>query len=511
MVSVINFSDDFSSGLNEEWRKELPKETSAVIVKDPLQNGNKVLKFTLNRNDKVIHNGKRSELKLPYITPGSEYTYSFSLLLPKSYVADNDREIVSQWHSKPDSHLGESGPGQPPLSLATYKGNWMLYRAWDSKPVTLKKQPEGKETINLGRYETGTWTNWKFEIRWSHKNNGVIYVWQNDELVWSGEGPNTYNDQRGPNYKVGIYKPGWKSNPQRSQVNTRTLFVDDVTVKPGILGDSSGKNINDTPKRDNDVTVKPDISNDSSGKNVNNTSNRDIAVSNVPLNFFNKKLGTKLSADFSLSSVPKQGIDIEITATDIDKEREAKLFLNGKEIELPDGIIVSNSKFVSDILSVSKNKLVKGENRLTFQYADNLGGTTNGFKIEGIEIKEKDPLLNREQSSPSLSKQRLNFSGAKVGTKRTSVFNLSSIPDDATLQITATDIDAREEASLTINGRNLPLPSSIVKKNGRKRKGSIELDSDMLRIGSNRITFEFESNLNRSTRGFQIDDLSVVI
>ncbi|MEM1368315.1 MAG: polysaccharide lyase [Cyanobacteria bacterium P01_H01_bin.15] len=227
IAQQIGFKSSFENAL-EGWRRELCCDYSAELVNYPVREGTQSLKITLNRTDPDIHNSKRAELKLSPVPADSEYEYSFSIFLPHDYAHDQEREIVAQWHSSPDFSLGETRPGQPPLALHTENGSWRLHRAWDEKPVTLRKQPQGKQAINLGRYDTGQWTDWRVRVRWSHDSRGYIYIWKNKNLVWQHQGPSTYNDQLGPKFKIGIYKPGWKSRPQRSRVNQRVLYIDRI-------------------------------------------------------------------------------------------------------------------------------------------------------------------------------------------------------------------------------------------------------------------------------------------
>ncbi len=53
------------------------------------------------------------------------------------------------------------------------------------------------------------------------------------QKVLSAKGPNTYNDERMPYFKMGIYK-GWKAGMPVGSVTRRTLFHDEFRmVGPG--------------------------------------------------------------------------------------------------------------------------------------------------------------------------------------------------------------------------------------------------------------------------------------
>lgn len=228
--SAIIFVGNFESGFSE-WGKELCCTHSATIVTSPVRAGNQAIKFTLNKSDPDVASSKRAELKRGTVPANSEEWYGFSLFLPLNYIADPSFEIVAQWHEYPDKNLGETWR-TPPLSLMTYKGNFQLHRRWDPNPVTRDKPGSGGgiESVPIGPYKTGVWTDFVFHIKWSYKSDGLLEVWQNGNLVVRKAGPNTYNDQRGPYFKMGVYKPEWKSAPSKSNNTQRVIYFDEVRV-----------------------------------------------------------------------------------------------------------------------------------------------------------------------------------------------------------------------------------------------------------------------------------------
>lgn len=227
-VFIGNFESNFSG-----WKKELCCSHSAQIVSSPTRAGKQAVQITLKKSDPIIANSKRAELKLGTVPANSEKWYRFSIFLPFKYKKDPSFEIVTQWRSTPDKNLGEIGPGGPPLYLITASGNWKIRRNWDSKGITTRKNPEGKETINLGSYQTGVWTDFLFHVKWSHKSNGLLEVWKNDELVVRRTGPNTYNDKIGPYFKLGIYKPEWVKSPEKSNTTQRVIYFDEIRLDKG--------------------------------------------------------------------------------------------------------------------------------------------------------------------------------------------------------------------------------------------------------------------------------------
>ncbi|OWY64767.1 hypothetical protein B7486_45510 [cyanobacterium TDX16] len=223
---TLVFLSDFESGYSE-WGTEFHYEYSAQLVNSPVRAGKQAVKFLLKKEDTRIDGVKRAELRLGEVPPDSEIWYGFSVFLPSDYQQDPSSEIIAQWHDLPDKNLGETWKS-PALSLSTKDGRFILNRKWDSKRVTVV--PEGKETIDLGLYQTGKWTDFVFHVKWSSNSNGRLKVWQDGKLVVRRNGPNNYNDARGPYLKIGIYKGDWKNYPDKSTVSERELYYDEVRV-----------------------------------------------------------------------------------------------------------------------------------------------------------------------------------------------------------------------------------------------------------------------------------------
>ena len=223
------FQSDFESGL-EGWKQSDFDHPSSGIVPNPNQNdqisGNSA-KFVLEDPD------KREELSLEPVPYNSEITYNFRIFLPESYVNDPAPEILAQWHAVPDFDLGETWSRTGPvLALLTVDGKWTVGHQWDSREIIREQgqqghiEVEGSENYDLGDYQTGVWTDWTFHVRWSYEADGLVEVWQDNNLVVRETGPNAYNDQIGPYLKVGLYNKKW----QDSSLTQRELYYDDVEV-----------------------------------------------------------------------------------------------------------------------------------------------------------------------------------------------------------------------------------------------------------------------------------------
>jgi len=232
------FEDDFSNGYAKTWKKESANLSHSIqTTKAP--DGSDAIRFEVRRTDPNVALSKRSELRLSAVAAGSEQWYGFRVMLPQGWDRDpGSYEVVGQWHEVPDWNLGE-GWRSPPLGIYVRDGQWRVNNKWDAKPKTIGNTPEGKATLWAGAYETGKWANWVFHVKWSHKSDGILQVWKDGQLIVDKKGPNTYNDQVGPYFKIGVYKPDWKENPQASNTDKRVLYFDQVRIGDNNAGYSA--------------------------------------------------------------------------------------------------------------------------------------------------------------------------------------------------------------------------------------------------------------------------------
>lgn len=246
------FHSDFEDGFTG-WNTELCCDHSAEIVSSPKRAGDKAIKFTLKKDDPLVSNSKRAELKQDRIPANAERWYGFSVYLPSDYKSDPSYEIITQWHAQPDFDLGEDWRS-PPLSLLLTDGAISMHRRWDADRVTKNNKPGsrgGTETINLGAYKTGAWTDFVVHVKWSHQSDGLIEVWKDGTLVVRKTGPNTYNDEIGTFFKLGMYKPHWKHKPEASTTTQRVIYFDEVRI-----GDASA-NYQSVVPQSNSVAARP--------------------------------------------------------------------------------------------------------------------------------------------------------------------------------------------------------------------------------------------------------------
>ena len=188
------------------------------------------LRFELNQTDRLVANSKRAEIA--WHTERNtkiDRWFSFSIFLPADYQKDVASEILAQWHESPDAALGETWRTAP-ISLRSQNGYWRAAIQWSPEQVNTDRTVAGKKSFQIGKQKKGVWTSFVFHIRFSCNADGLLEIWKDGESVVNYTGPNYYNDKKGPFFKLGIYKPEWKSKTNKSTVTNRVVFYDDVII-----------------------------------------------------------------------------------------------------------------------------------------------------------------------------------------------------------------------------------------------------------------------------------------
>ncbi|PRX39829.1 polysaccharide lyase, partial [Salegentibacter salegens] len=121
---------------------------------------------------------------------------------------------------------GETTARSPSNAIIT--GNdrirWMI--RWDSTRIKQDNNSEGLHYIDLGKIPKNKWIDWVVHIKYSHTNTGILEVWMDDVKVIDRQNmPNSYNDEKYPYFKFGVYK--WKWGTAATQ---RVIYYDEVRI-----------------------------------------------------------------------------------------------------------------------------------------------------------------------------------------------------------------------------------------------------------------------------------------
>jgi hypothetical protein len=226
------FTEDFEGGALGNFTAS---GNSPVLTSSPVRSGRRAMKTTLNRLGSPI--SFRTEVTTG-IGPAnaqffSDTWYGLSVFLPSNYVTSPVWEIVFQWHAVSDTDV--VGGRNPPLSMHTENGKWMLSSVGDSRKQVNKANYESKDKFVFGSYagDLNRWTDWVFRIRWDYRkvgagNKGVLQAWKNGVLVVN-QAPFQigFNDRVGPYFKMGLYK-GWRDRVTPvDTVSQRVLYHDE--------------------------------------------------------------------------------------------------------------------------------------------------------------------------------------------------------------------------------------------------------------------------------------------
>jgi hypothetical protein len=158
----------------------------------------------------------------------SEFWYGFSNYFPKDYITDPTTEIVNQWQAFPDLALGEKWRS-PPLAIEIKNNHFVVAVRWSNKRINTTEDTQ-TSYFDIGEVKKEQWLDWVVHVKWTPTNQGILEVWQNDQLVLKRVSkPIGYYDSQYPYFKIGIYKWEW-NNATTSTAQNRSYYIDEVRV-----------------------------------------------------------------------------------------------------------------------------------------------------------------------------------------------------------------------------------------------------------------------------------------
>lgn len=179
-----------------------PKSGPVRRVGGRSRDGGYMLRFEVEPRPKTF----RSEIARPTVPMGSDYWYAFSINVPKKWKYDPKGSILAQWHAQ----VGRPVDNYPVVSLYLIRDSWQVRLNWNSRGDTSKGKGWRRKRFLLGPARKGTWTDWVLHAKWSHRSDGLLEVWHDNQKVISRRGPNEYVNDTGPYFKMGIYHPQWR-------------------------------------------------------------------------------------------------------------------------------------------------------------------------------------------------------------------------------------------------------------------------------------------------------------
>lgn len=213
-----------------------------IVSNEQSYTGTHSYKARYTSADAVNLGWSRCEMILPqtadWVTNNRVYPqerwYGFRLYLKDWIIDQSQWEIWQQCHRVNDP---EDAPnGNPNLSLHAIPGspNFRLQMIGDPLEVSpADKSSSVHNSFNLGLIIANQWISFAYHIKWAIDTTGFVRFYRNRSLIASKDNFITAcNNKFGPNFKIGIYKSGWKFNPQLTDPNVleRTGYYDDIRL-----------------------------------------------------------------------------------------------------------------------------------------------------------------------------------------------------------------------------------------------------------------------------------------
>ncbi len=235
--SRIELSADFErDNIRQGWdNQESCCSYSMTRSTNFKRTGNSSMRVEVRKWDPDVSGSKRAELtdnSYPMPPQTNKRWWAFSNYLPNDFVKDSVKEMLAQWHFKATS--GISVGASPPIGLCINKGNWELSILYDSVDINIDRGANIKiQHFNLGPWEKNVWTDWVFNINYSHENDGYVKVWKNGRLVLDYKGKCWYKGAYDPMFKIGLYKWAWDPSYTYRPgpiTTSRVYYVDNVKI-----------------------------------------------------------------------------------------------------------------------------------------------------------------------------------------------------------------------------------------------------------------------------------------
>jgi hypothetical protein len=221
----------FSENGNYEIEHENPERIKIVDAPE-LPAGSKAVRFAVAR----APNSFRSEISLPHEPGFHERWYGERIYVPESWVFDPDRavDIVMQWHAIP----GNWRATYPNLEISIGHTNWFVRQSFGNA----QERPT-RTNLRLGApVRRGAWVSWVVHAKWSPRDDGLLQIWRDGQLVIDRAGANVYATigvDYTPYLKTGIYHPEWNLSRtdrqeafarERPVATNKVIFATDVTI-----------------------------------------------------------------------------------------------------------------------------------------------------------------------------------------------------------------------------------------------------------------------------------------
>lgn len=199
-----------SKSLSNIWNQKLLAPNSFEIQSKVVRSGKSAIKIVLNPGDnfqpkekssKATERNELVEQKELISSENQDYSYKFSIFLPEDFPIVDTRLVLAQWKQKDENNAATID--NPILALRYVNGELF---------ITLQTTEKKNKIFSTTEEIRGKWLDFKFEVKFSRKNNGFIHIWLNNKQIVTYSGETAYNKAHGYPlegkfyFKMGLYR-----------------------------------------------------------------------------------------------------------------------------------------------------------------------------------------------------------------------------------------------------------------------------------------------------------------
>lgn len=199
--------------LNKIWRDKKLSYGSYQLQDKIVRKGKRAIKITIHEGDNAEPGGsgkmtERDELlerKDLLSKEGKIYRYKFSMFIPRDFPIVPVRLVIAQWKQLDVNNRAKVD--NPLIALRYQEGVLRVTLQYEEEKSTLYKT---KEEVRE------KWLDFKFEIKFSKGNDGLIKGWLNKKRIVNYNGQTAYKKEYGYQkeglfyFKMGLYRDTMK-------------------------------------------------------------------------------------------------------------------------------------------------------------------------------------------------------------------------------------------------------------------------------------------------------------
>ena len=148
----------------------------------------------------------RSELQFAKTSKNIDYWYAWD---QKVHSQDTDifnRPWMGQFFPSDGCDIGS------PNLKQNFEGSQLVITLLASSDLMERCPRRGSGTredfFAEDAFKFDEWNNIIYQVKWTPRDNGYLNIWINGVQVAKYTGPTMYNNQKGPHFKMGVYR-GW--------------------------------------------------------------------------------------------------------------------------------------------------------------------------------------------------------------------------------------------------------------------------------------------------------------